>query len=419
MGTKRILWGLVGFAFISVLYGQQPGMSPETQTREQVRQQEITLSKTSQQRFGQLSVPSASPGPSQYQYDYRCPLISHAQKELEMLSHAGLKVHAQGPVAMTEKEVENEIKSAPPETVIKDVKQRGVDFDMTRGIEKKLRKANATDEVIKAVLKAGPTVRSRMAKRTSGPGQAGTQEVPIEQAKAFNAIKSELDAGKTIALAKGFAKKYPHSPLLSDVYYLEAYGYQQKGKVNKAIKYTGKGLKLKPDNLACLIARVEMLPQPEYLKSHNANRDKILKEAESDGSRALQLISKLPKRANETDADYQKRRENIASDVHRSLGVVYVERASSFPAGAQQEDELAKGEMELKTAVTTTDRPDPRGYLLLGEAYSMDGKWDDAIQALTKASELGRGTTIKTSADRLVAELKKEKKAPGVAAPKP
>jgi tetratricopeptide (TPR) repeat protein len=417
MRTKLILWGLAGFTFISVLYGQQPATPQEAQTREQLRQQEINLSSTSQQGFGQVPTQPATPGPSQA--DYRCPLIEHAQKEMEMLSHAGPKVHAQRSVAMTKKEVEKEIKSAPPETVIKDVKQRGVDFDMTRGIEKKLRKANATDEVIEAVRKAGPTVRSRMANRTSSPGQAGTQEVPIEQVKAFDAIKSELDAGKTVALAEGFAKKYPNSPVLSDVYYLAAYGYQQKGNVEKAVEYTGKGLKLKPDNLPCLIARAEMLPQPEYLKNHNADRDKILKEAESDASRALQLISQLPKRPNEADADYQTRRENIASEVHKYLGIVHMERASIFPAGAQQKDELAKGELELKAAVTTTDRPDPRGYLLLGEAFAVEGKWDDAIQALTKASELGRGTTIKTSADHLVAELKEEKKAQGTAAPKP
>lgn len=417
MATKRILWGLAGFTFISVLYGQQPATPQEAQTRQQLRQQEITLSKTSQQGLGQLPTQPATQGPSHS--DYSCPLIENAQKEMTVLSHAGPKVHGQRPAAMTEKEVENEIKSAPPETVIKDVKRRGVDFDMTRSIKKKLRKANGTDEVIEAVRKAGPTVRLRMAKRTSGPGRAGTQEVPIEQVKAFDAIKSELDAGKTIALAEGYAKKYPNSPLLSNVYYLAAYGYQQKGNVEKAVEYTGKGLKLKPDNLACLIARVEMLPQPAYLKNHNADRDKILKEAESDASRALQLISQLPKRPNEADADYQKRRENIASEVHRYLGIAHIERASILPAGVQQKDELAKGELELKAAVTTTDRPDPRGYLLLGRAYAVDGKWDDAIQALTKASELGRGTTIKASADRLVAELKEEKKAQGTAAPNP
>ena len=56
---------------------------------------------------------------------------------------------------MTEKEVTKEIKSAPAETVIKDVKERGVDFDMTPDIEKKLRKAKATDEVVEAVRQCG------------------------------------------------------------------------------------------------------------------------------------------------------------------------------------------------------------------------------------------------------------------------
>ena len=78
---------------------------------------------------------------------------------------------------------------------------------------------------------------------------------------------------------------------------------------------------------------------------------------------------------------------------------------------------MAKAEQELSTAVTNSGHPDPRDYYRLGEAYAMDGKLDDAIQAFTKAGELGQGTLIKTYADQRIAELKKQK-AQGGAAPK-
>jgi len=251
-----------------------------------------------------------------------------------------------------------------------------------------------------------------------GPGQAATMDIPKEQAQAFDAIKTELDPDKAIALAADFAKKYPDSPLLTYVYTYGANSYQQKGDVEKVVEYTEKGLKLKPDNLMCLMLRVGMLPQPQYLNNHPADRDKILQEAESEANHALQLISQVPKQPNETDADHEKRLAQIASPIYGSLGMVHLELASEALAGPDK-DELAKAEKEFNTAVTTIDRPYPGDYYRMGEAYTMDGKLDDAIGAFTKAGEAGQGTMIKTFADQRIEDLKKRKAAQGSAAPKP
>jgi hypothetical protein len=323
---------------------------------------------------------------------------------------------AKGPVPMTEKEVTKEIKSAPAETVIKDVKERAVDFDMTPEIEKKLRKAKATDEVVEAVRRAGPKVRAQTAPMSMGPGRAGTTDIPKEQVQAFEVIKSELDPDKTIALMGDFVGKYPQSPLLSYVYSYGANGYQQKGDVEKVVELTEKGLKLKPDNIMCLILSLGMLPQPQYLNNHPADREKILQEATSEANRALEIIAQFPKQSNEADADYQKRLAQVASPVHASLGMVHLDLATGGLAGLDK-DELAKSEQEFKTAVAI-DHPDPRDYYRMGEAYGLDGKLDDAIAAFTKASQFGQGTMIKAYADQRVEELKK-RKAQGSAAPKP
>jgi len=380
MRIKRILWVWAAFAFASFLYaqmrGQAPTPPPQPQTQIQSQTPEMTKAQTGEK------------GKSQ----------------------------AQGPVPLTEKEVTKEIKSAPAETVIKDVKERGVNFDMTPDIEKKLRKATATDEVVEAVRRAGPKVRAQMAKVFMGAGQAGTLDIPKEQLRAFDAIKGELDPDKAIALVGDFAGKYPEIPLLSYVYSYGANAYQQKGDADKAVEYTEKGLKLKPDNLMCLIMSLGMLPQPQYLNSHEADRDKILQEAQSEAGRALQLISQIPKQPNEADADLQTRLARIASPVHASLGMVHLDLASEALAGPDK-DELAKAEQEFKTAVTA-DRPDPADYYRLGEAYKLEGKLDDAIGAFTKASEIGQGTMIKAYADRQIEEMKR-RKAQGSAAPKP
>ena len=353
------------------------------------------------------------------QSQQRAPGMPESETENETQVEKQAKAKAkkpEGPVPMTEKEVVKEIKSGPAEKLIKDVKDRGVEFDMTPSIEKKLRKANATDEEVEAVRQAGPKVRAQMAKLAVAPNPTGAQQVPKEEAQGFDAIKVELDPDKTIALANDFAKKYPNSALLSYVYSFEANAYQQKGDVDKVVEYSGQGLKLKPDNLMALILSIGMLPQPQYLNNHAADRDKILTDAESEANHALQLIAQIPKQPNEADADYQKRQADLASEVHGPLGMIHLELASGGLAGPDKA-ELAKAEQEFKTAVTTASHPDPRDFYRMGEAYGLDGKYDDAIQAFTRAGELGQGTMIKTYADQQIGEMKK-RKAQGSTAPK-
>jgi tetratricopeptide (TPR) repeat protein len=309
-----------------------------------------------------------------------------------------------------------EIKKSPAEIVIKDVMDLGVDFEMNASIEKKLRKANASDQLVDAVRQAGPKEREQMAKLIIGAGEAGFQSIPKEQAQAFDAIKVEVDADKEIALVDDFIKKYPDSPVLSYAYGFGANAYQQKTDVEKVVEYSGKGLKLKPDNIMCLIFSIAMLPMPQYLNAHPADREKILQEAESDANRALQLIPKIPKQPNETDAHYQKRLADLASEVHGPLGMIHLNQATQALQGPDKA-ELAKAEQEFTAAVTTASHPDPRDYYRLGEAYKLDGKWDNALQAFTKASELGQGTMVKTYADEEIAQIKKTKTAAS-AAPK-
>ena len=65
---------------------------------------------------------------------------------------------------MTEKEVITELKKDGADQLQKDLDKRGVAFEMDPDIEKRLRKAKATDEVIKAVTAAGPKERAAAAK---------------------------------------------------------------------------------------------------------------------------------------------------------------------------------------------------------------------------------------------------------------
>jgi len=88
--------------------------------------------------------------------------------------------------------------------------------------------------------------------------------------------------------------------------------------------------------------------------------------------------------------------------------------ASGGPAGIDR-GELAKAEKELISAVSSSANPDPRDCYRLGEAYALDGKWDEAIQAFKKAGGLGQATLIKSYADEQIAQMKKRKTQDAVA----
>jgi tetratricopeptide (TPR) repeat protein len=236
-----------------------------------------------------------------------------------------------------------------------------------------------------------------------------------EQAKAYNAIQSELDPARQLQLVDDFAKKYPTSPYLSDAYFFGAYASQQQGKVPDVIAYGTKSLEANPNNLRSLLTMAAMLPQPQDLAGSDADKEKKLADAEADANKALQLIADLKQPSLPPDKLAQLK-GSLTSQVHGSLGMVHLQRAMGGLAAADP-DELAKAEQEYKAAVNTT-QPNPEDYFRLGEVYTYEKKTDEAIDAFTQASKLGQGTPIQTYADQQVTKLKQAKaQAPPAAKP--
>ncbi len=405
MRFKRILWSVATLVLSCVLF-VQPGHGQSGSTATGAQQSDVIFSQ--------------DPGHAHTwcptdRTDYLDP---KTQTQATIRDQAALarqlQDYAKAREPMSENELMNGAKAASAETLVKDVKARGVDFDMTPAVEKKLRRANVNEGAIEAARQSGPKVRAQLAKMILGPNSVSIQDIPREQGRKFAAILSDSDPDKAIHQVEGFAKDYPTSPLLSYVYSFGANAYQLKGDMEKVIEYTGKSLKLNPDNLTALTLRVGVLPQPQILRNHAVDRDRVLREALLDGRHALLLISQLPKQPNEADAEYQKRLAGFASEVHGPLGVAHLELASHGSAGPDK-PELAKAEQELAIAVSNSSHPDPRDYYRLGEALAMDGKWDDAIQAFTKAGKIGQDATIKAFANEEIGQVKKRKAQDSVA----
>ncbi len=308
------------------------------------------------------------------------------------------------PAPMTEKEVISELKKEGPDQLIKDLGQRGVVFEMDPDVEKRLRKAKATDQVIQAVTQAGP--KERAAAANAAAMAAGQALLSPQESADFKALQSELDPDKAIALAEAFAQKYPKSQVLSYAYAIEANAYQMKGNAEKIVEYGEKSLDLKKDNLMALLIVAYAMPAPQYFNKHQAEADKILTKADGYCHDALKAIDDLKKMPTESDADFAKRKATYDSNIHADLGMIHLDRAQLGLMGLDQQ-ELVKAEQEYRMAVTMTDKPEANDYYRLGETCKLENKVNDAIAAFTKAAELAPAqSVVKQYAQRQVDTLK-------------
>jgi len=279
--------------------------------------------------------------------------------------------------------------------VYKTLDERGVDFDLDRKIEKKVRNAGADDNMLQAIWKAGPTSRNtKAATLTSSSG------VPLhakyEEAMGYKTMENELDPDKRLRMVEEFEQRFPNSELMSSVYAQAAKAYREKGDLDKLVEYGERSLKLDPNNIFSLLMVAIALPQPRMLERSPDLATQRLAEAEEYANRALKLIAVLPAKPDENDEQLKRRKDALASDGHNALALVYMQR-----------DESAKAISEFKTAITLSQTPNPQLYFRLGEVYANSGKREEALEAFAKASELGRGTVLQQYADQRIAELKK------------
>ncbi|HEV2426228.1 MAG TPA: hypothetical protein VGZ29_15480 [Terriglobia bacterium] len=273
-----------------------------------------------------------------------------------------------------------------------------------------------------------PSLGQSQSKPATQGGQSGAQAgqpatpaappITPDERNAYNAIQHEIDPTRQAQLVDDFAKKYPGSQLLSDVYFFGAYAHQAQGNVAKAVDYGEKSLAANGNNLRSLLLLSELLPQPQEMQGSDSDKEKRLGEAEADANKALTQIADLKLPSNTPPDQQTAIKDTITSQAHASLGMVHLQRATMSLTGTDK-DELAKAEQEYKTAVATP-KASPEDYFRLGEVYEMENKPDEGIDAFTQCAKLSQGQ-LQTMANAQVEKLKKAKaQAPAPAtAPKP
>ena len=310
---------------------------------------------------------------------------------------------AQGPpkAPLTQKELTGLMKSNNAPKVPAILEERGVDFEMTPEIEKKLRKVRADDFLIALIKRSGPAARAERAAKLDG-----TPPVTPREMKEFKAIQNELNPDVGLQLAADIELMYPNSVLLTYVYTLAAASHSSKQEYAEAIAKCEKALNLKSDNLMALLIVVPLMPQPQLLGGGDAEQK--LKNAEDYANQALKQVDELKAEPLETPEQFASRKLLYQRDLHSALGMIHMQRAMQS-LGEPDAQELELSEQEFQTAVTISTDPTTVDYYRLGEVLERQNKFDAAIQAFTRSSDLGAGTVVKAYADERIAALKKEK----------
>jgi tetratricopeptide (TPR) repeat protein len=279
-----------------------------------------------------------------------------------------------------------------PDHLIKTLHEQGVDFDLNPEIEK-MKKAGADDQILQAIWTAGPTVRNfKGAVLMSATGASLTSS--YKEAMGYKTIEQASDPDTKIRMAMEFAQTFPSSELLSYVFTQAAAAFQQKGDFPNAAKTGRKSLALDADNTYSLLIVATSLSEPSMVRNAQNNGEWELAEAGTDTQRALDLLPKLPTRPGETPEQFAARKAGIESSAHAALGSV-----------AMQQDKYNQAIEEFKKAISFSQPPKASLYFRLGEIYSSVGEKQQAIEAFSKAAQLGKGTVIETYAARNLKEL--------------
>jgi tetratricopeptide (TPR) repeat protein len=281
-----------------------------------------------------------------------------------------------------------------PDVLEKTLRNQGVDFDLNRDIEKRMRKAGANDEILQAIWAAGPPIRN-----FKGAVVMSATGVPLtstyKEAMGYQTLEKASDPDTKIRMAMEFAQTFPKSELLSYVFTQAAAAFEQKGDFPNAVKTAEKSVELDADNTYSLLIVATALSEPSMVRNAGDNSAKTLQEAQADAQRVLDLLPKLPPRADETPEQLGARKAGVESSAHAALGSV-----------AMQQDKYDEAIEEFKKAISFSHPPKASLYFRLGEVYSSAGKKQEAIEAFSKAAELGKGTVIETYANQSIKELR-------------
>jgi len=230
---------------------------------------------------------------------------------------------------------------------------------------------------------------------TAPPQAASTpQWKSRDEYDAYNAMATEKDPNKIIALAEAFLQKYANSDFKSGAYLKEMQAYYQLGKSDQAVDAAKKVLTVDPDNLDALAFLSYVFPFT--FKKTDANAAAELSRADGDAHHGLDVLQKFQKPA------------NVAQDTfNQYVGTKRALFNSTVGFVALQREDYPNAITALKAAIA--DNPsDVYNFYRLGLAYlySKPPDYDHAVWYMARAVSLAKASK-NPSADEISTFLKR------------
>jgi tetratricopeptide (TPR) repeat protein len=198
-------------------------------------------------------------------------------------------------------------------------------------------------------------------------GTIGAQEAK-EQNAAYQAFLKEQDPARKIELGNNFLLTYPKSPLDErvDSGLMEIYRAQQDWK--DAYRLADKALALQPDDVDVLT--VVGWTIPHVYDPNEPDADQQLSKAETYSKHAIEVLAKIPKPPDMTDAQFAASKAKRTIQAHSALGLVYFRR-NDFENSAK----------ELTLATQGNPTPDPTDLFVLGVDLQNLSRFGEAADA--------------------------------------
>jgi len=199
--------------------------------------------------------------------------------------------------------------------------------------------------------------------------------VDPKQKAAYQAFFKEEDPVKKIQLGTAFLQKYPKSPFAEpvDVGMMNTFYMQQDWK--DTYRVADDALALKPDDVDVLTTVGWTIPH--FYNPNDPNAEQQLDKAETYSKHALDVLEKMTKPANLSDAQFAALKAKKSNQAHSALGLVYFRR--------ENYEDSAK---ELQLATQGNASPDQTDLYVLGLDYQNLNRFDEAAKAFDNCVQI-------------------------------
>lgn len=208
---------------------------------------------------------------------------------------------------------------------------------------------------------------------TAPPPVNAEEDVAMKEFR--DAPPAELQ--KKVQMGDDFLKKYPQSRYRSEVYAFQVRAYMAIGQIDKMEAAGEKELELEPNDAQTMAIMGSSLPRSMPSNLTEAEKVRLLSQAEAYSKKALELLPTLPKPPGISDEQFLQAKNQTQAMAYGGLGLVAFRRAK-----------FSEAIPNLEQSAKYDPNPDPVIYFVLGISNEKASHFEDAATAFTRCAAI-------------------------------